>query len=137
MMGTSSGTSGMGGSSKTMSGHNSMGYNLFSGKAFGMGFKGTMIDVKARMKGSDTKMGVPSGITHHIMIMPDKPLKKGTRARVIVTYPSGIKKEVGLMAMGKHMGADLNLTEKGKYNFKCLVTSGGEEAAFKFSYEVE
>ncbi len=144
MMGSGgSGNQGMMGKSggkmmgKSGKGHGGMmgGMKVFEREAFGMKLEGNIVDVRAQMK----KLGrnAPSGITHHIMITPSRPFPKGTKATLIVKSPSGEKKEVGLMAMGNHMGADLYLPDPGKYVFDCQITSGGESTEFQFSYQVE
>lgn len=151
MMGGSSGKGHMGsgqmgtghmGSGHMGSGHSGMmekgghghGKALFTEKAFGMTLTGSIVDVKAQME----RMGrqAPKGLTHHIMVTPSGEFPEGTTGKVFVTYPDGTEKEVGLMAMGNHMGADLNLSQKGEYKFRCLISSGGTEKTITFTYSV-
>jgi hypothetical protein len=122
---------------KAMSGHGSTGEDLFSGSAFGTNLKGSMVDVKAKMAKMGKGMSAPAGITHHLMLTPDKPFGEGTVAKVVVTYPGGKTKEVELVAMGDHIGGDLNLEEKGTYHLDCIVTKGSEKESFPFDYEVK
>lgn len=120
---------------KGMSGHGSMGEEIFSGHAFGTNLKGSMVDVKAKME----KMGMSAhaGITHHFMLTPENPLAEGTAAKVMVTYPGGKTTEVLLTSMENHIGADLNLDEKGAYRIECVVFRGSEKQSFPFDYEVK
>lgn len=120
-----------------MMGHGSMGEHLFDGEAFGTNISGSMVDVKAKMAKMGEGSGAPSGITHHLMLTPEKPLGEGTNGKVVITYPGGKQEEVGLMAMGGHIGGDLNLDEKGQYQFQCIVNRGSESTTFEFGYVVE
>lgn len=122
---------------KSMKGHGSTGESIFEGTAFGRGVKGSMVDVTATMEKKGGPMSAPLGLTHHFMVTPDTPFEKGTGGKVVVTYPGGEKKEVKLQAMGKHMGGDLNLGEKGKYEVTCTLTEGGKHVSFTFEYEVK
>lgn len=120
---------------KGMSGHGSMGEEIFSGHAFGTNLKGSMVDVKANME----KMGMSASaaITHHFMLTPENPLGEETVAKVMVTYPGGKTTEVLLTTMEHHIGADLNLDEKGAYRIECVVSRGSEKQSFPFDYEVK
>lgn len=119
-----------------MGDHSTMGDQLFRASAFGTNVKGSMVDIKAKMAKMGKGMPPPAGVTHHLMLTPEKPLGDGVAAKVTILYPGGEKKEVTLTTMGEHIGSDLNLNEKGKYQFDCTMTRGTEETSFAFEYEV-
>ncbi len=139
MMGDHSGKGHMSGDThgEGMIGHGSMGEHLFDGEAFGTNISASIVDVKAQMAKMGKGTGAPSGITHHLRLTPEKPLGEGTDGKVVITYPGGKQEEVGLMAMGGHIGGDLNLDEKGQYQFQCIVTKGSESTTLEFGYVVE
>jgi hypothetical protein len=81
--------------------------------------------------------------THHFMVMfmdttTGEPIEQGSAALKIVS-PSG--KEVGtvkLMGMQGHFGADIALSEKGKYEFTVgTKLADGEKRQFEFSHTLK
>lgn len=131
------------------------GHDDHSGHGHGsMAAKGDMIvlgddsddDVKAMAHLKDvseamSKMGMDT--THHFMVMfvdekTGEPINEGT---VAVKFEGPNDRESGpvkLMGMQGHFGADLSLTEKGKYEFKVgTKLPDGEKRQFEFKYELQ
>jgi len=94
-------------------------------------------DVKEAM----AKMGMKE--THHFMVMfmdvkSGEPITEGTVA-VKIEGPAGKTSDpVKLMGMEGHFGADIVLTEKGKYEFKVgTKLPDGQKRQYEFEYEVK
>jgi len=94
-------------------------------------------DVKDAM----AKMGMKE--THHFMVMfmdvkSGEPITEGTVA-VKIEGPAGKTSDpVKLMGMEGHFGADIVLTEKGKYEFKVgTKLPDGQKRQYEFEYEVK
>lgn len=114
---------------------------LFSGKLGSWTGEARLIDKKEHMEQS----GVPAkfaarfaGERHLMMFLTDpmtgKPLS-GAAGQVTITGPDkASSSKVTLVAMGGHIGADVNLPQPGEYTFTAEIESGGTKGSATFSY---
>lgn len=104
-------------------------------KSGGYKFTFDLIDMKEKMKSMDMK-----GMTHHLMVfVEDKSGKKVTDAKVKykVFAPSKLMSETMAMAMNDGYGADVSMSEKGKYGVACLVVMGEKQELVKVYFRVK
>ncbi len=125
-------------------GHGEMmkGDKIFGGKVGPWTAEARLVDMKAAMEKSMPGMKMEGPMkSHHIeLFLIDPATKKpveGVKGTVMVSGPGKTVSKADLMAMGAHIGADVDLATPGKYTFKVAVESGGKKGTASFSHTVK
>jgi len=136
----------MGDSGKMKSGMHDMknGEKIFSGKVGPWTAEARLIDMKAQMEQSGVSAKTAArfaGKRHLMLFLTDTKTGKpasGVAGTVVVTGPGkASSSKVTLVAMGGHIGADVNMPAPGKYTFKADIESGGGKGSATFSYSLK
>ncbi len=140
--GSMPGMQGMHGGS--MEGHGEMkkGDRVFGGKVGPWTAEARLVDMKAAMEKSMPGMKMEGQMkSHHIeLFLTDPATRKpveGVKGTVTVTGPGKTASTADLMAMGAHIGADVDLPKPGKYTFKVNVESGGKTGTATFAHTIK
>ena len=120
------------------------GEKIFSGKAGPWTAEARLVDMKAQMEQSGVSAKTAArfaGKRHLMLFLTDpatgKPLS-GVAGVVAITGPDKTaSSKVTLVAMGGHIGADVNMPAPGKYTFKADIESGGGKGSATFSYTLK
>ncbi len=128
----------------SMEGHGEMmkGDKIFGGKVGPWAAEARLVDMKAAMEKSMPGMKMEGQMkTHHVEIFLTDPATKkpveGVKGTVTVTGPGKTVSKADLMAMGAHIGADIDLPKPGKYTFKVNVESGGKTGTATFAHTIK
>lgn len=103
-----------------------------------------VISMKEHMKSMDMAMDMPKGMkdTHHLAVefkdaKSGKALTEG-EVKVKVQNPDKSEQSKVLMGMQGHFGADLDLSQKGKYGVMCkFQLKDGKIRSAKFWYTIK
>ncbi len=117
-----------------------MGDKVFSGKIGPWKGDARIMDMKAHMEASGMKAMGAMPNSHHISFRltdaAKSPVTEG-KGTVTVTGPDKKTATSGFMVMQGHFGADVNLSNPGKYTFKAEIESGGKKGNATFSYTLK
>jgi len=123
-------------------GHNrDLGEKIFSGKVGPWTEEVRLVDMKAQMEkaGVSAKTAERYSGKHHLMLFVTDPATgkpaAAVEGKVVVTGPDkASSSKVPLVAMGEHIGADVDMPVPGKYTFKADIESAGRKGSATFSY---
>ncbi len=125
-------------------GHGAMmkGDKVYGGKVGPWAAEARLVDMKAAMEKSMPGMKMEGPMkTHHIeLFLTDPATKKpveGVKGTVMVTGPGKAASKADLVAMGAHIGADVDLPKPGKYAFTVNVESGGKTGTATFAHAIK
>jgi len=120
------------------------GEKIFSGKVGPWTGEARLIDMKVQMEqsGVSAKTAAKFAGKRHLMLFLTDPATgkpaAGVAGKVDVTGPDkASSSKVTLVAMGEHIGADVDLTTPGKYTFKADIDSPGKKGSATFSYTLK
>ncbi len=106
----------------------------------GYKFEFNLIDMKMKMKKKGMEMDM-GGMSHHLMVFvkDEKSGAKITDAKVKfkIFAPNGDESQAMAMLMNGGYGADVNMSEKGKYGIACMVKIGDKKELVKFNYVIK
>jgi len=121
-----------------------LGEKIFSGKVGPWTAEARLVDMKAQMEksGVSAKTAERFSGRHHLMLFVADPATgkppAGLAGKVVVTGPGkASSSKVTLVAMGEHIGADVDMPSPGKYTFKAEIESAGRKGSATFSYELK
>ena len=128
----------------SMEGHGEMkkGDKIFGGRVGPWTAEARLVDMKAAMEKSMPGMKMEGQMkSHHIeLFLTDPATKKpveGVKGTIMVTGPGKTVSKADLMAMGAHIGADVDLPKPGNYTFKVVVESGGKTGTASFAHAIK
>ena len=120
------------------------GEKIFSGKMGYWTAEARLIDLKAQMEqsGVSAKTAARFAGKRHLMLFLTEPATgkpaAGVAGKVVVTGPDKASSaKVTLVAMGEHIGADVNMPAAGKYTFKADIESASRKGSATFSYTLK
>jgi len=118
-----------------------LGEKIFSGKAGPWSVEARLVDMKAQMEksGVSAKTAARYAGKRHLMLLVTDPATgkpaSDVAGKVSVTGPDkASSSKVTLVAMGEHIGVDVNMPTPGKYTFKAVIDSGAKKGRAAFSY---
>jgi hypothetical protein len=121
-----------------------MGEKIFSGKVGPWTGEARLVDMKAQMEKSGVSAKTVArfaGKRHLMLFLTDPATGKpaaGVSGKVAITGPDkASSSKVTLVAMGEHIGADVNMPAPGKYTFKADIESGGNKGNATFPWTLK
>jgi hypothetical protein len=120
-----------------------LGEKIFSGKVGPWTEEVRLVDMKEQMEkaGVSPKTAERYAGKHHLMLFVTDPATgkpAAVEGKVVVTGPDkASSSKVPLVAMGGHIGADVDMPVPGKYTFKADIESAGRKGSATFSYTLK